>query len=92
MRASPPTDADLVGALVAVARALDAPCSRQLDGRFYFVLGDTWALSISPDSAGRFRLGACYGQTEVATMWCRVGDRRHLADLALSIAHETAPV
>jgi hypothetical protein len=71
-----------------VARTLDASCAYQRGGRFYFPLSDRWALAISPDDAGRFRIGAFYGSAEVATMWSRSEDWHRLADLVLALRTE----
>jgi hypothetical protein len=85
----PPRDRDTITALRLVARALGAECAYWLDGRFWFPLSDSWALALSPDSAGRFRLAACYGRTEVATLWSLAGDWGRLADLAHDLLAET---
>jgi hypothetical protein len=91
LRTAPrPADRDTIAALIYAGRLLGADCAWQADGCFYFPLGDGWAVSISPDSAGRFRVGACYGRTEVATMWASVGDWHRLADLVLALRAETA--
>jgi hypothetical protein len=91
LRTSPrPADRDTIAALRLAGRFLGADCAWQLDGRFFFPLGDEWAVSISPDDAGRFRVGACYGRTEVATMWASTGDWDRLADLILALQAETA--
>jgi hypothetical protein len=85
-----PLDRDTITALRLVGRVLGTPTTYQLDGRFHFPLGGGWSLALSPDDAGRFRLGAFYGRTEVATLWCLEGDRRRLADLALGLRSEVA--
>lgn len=85
-----PTDPETIAALRFTARVLGHETAYVLDGRFYFPLGAGWSLAVSPDDAGRFRLGAFYGRTEVATLWCLTGDRRRLADLALGLRDELA--
>lgn len=77
-----PTDAQTLRALRVVARALDVPCAHVIDGTYYFVVGEVWALALSPDDAARFRLRACYGATEVGSLWTRAEDLGRLADLA----------
>lgn len=77
-----PTDAQTIRALRTVARALDLQCASVVGGTYFFVVSDEWALSVRPDDAGRFRVGACYGSTEVATLWAVADDRLRLADLA----------
>jgi hypothetical protein len=81
MEALAPRDRDTIAALIVVARRLGAPCAYWAEGRFWFPLSEGWALAISPDSAGRFRLAACADGREVATMWSRSGDWHRLADL-----------
>lgn len=85
----PPTDRDTIDALRTIAGALDVSCAYWRSGRFWFLVSERWSLSVSPDSAGRFRLAACYGTTEAATLWASAHDRRRLADLALSLRAET---
>lgn len=83
-----PTDRETVAALRLVGRALDLDCAYARDGAFYFDLGAGWALGLFPDDAGRFRLTALYGATEVGRLWSRSGDRGRLADLALTLRRE----
>lgn len=83
-----PTDRQTVEALRTVAGALDATCAYWHEGRFWFPVADTWALAVSPDDAGRFRLSACYGTEIAATLWATADDARRLADLARSLKAE----
>lgn len=92
MTAARPTDRDTITALRVVGRALGQGAAYWRDGRFYFVLSDTWALAISPDSAGRFRVTACHGTRDRATLWVLRSDWRRLAVLARSLGRETAKV
>lgn len=85
-----PLDKNTVAALRLLGRLLGEPCAYQLDGRFHFAVAPGWSLAVSPDDAGRFRLGAFYGAEEVATLWCLERDRRRLADLALGLRREIA--
>lgn len=85
-----PTNRQLLAALRRIGILLDAPCAYALDGRFYFPLGDGWALAISPDDAGRFRLGAFLGRREIATLWCSVADPGRLAALVLELRSEVS--
>lgn len=88
--ASPPTDRHTVAALRVVACVLGAGAAFYRDGSFYFDVGDGWLLRLAPDSAGRFRLAACYGATEVDRLWALAEDRRRLADLARGLRTEIA--
>ena len=88
MYAPRPTDRDTIRALRLVARALDVECAWHRRGVFYFPLSPRFSLAVSPDSAGRFRLSACYGTTETATVWTLAGDRHRLVALAQSLREE----
>ncbi len=66
----------------SVARALDLQCASVVRGAYYFIVTDEWVLSVRPDDAGRFRVGACYGSTEVATLWSSADDQDRLLALA----------
>lgn len=90
MTATQPLDRQTVAALRVVARVLDQDCAYVDDGRFVFPLDDGWALAIFPDSAGRFRISACYGRTEVATLWALAENPRRLADLAVGLRREVS--
>lgn len=78
-----------IAALRVVGRALGATCAYAYDGAFWFEVSDVWSLTISPDSAGRFRVDACYGRTRVSSLWCRAGDHRRLAELAVGLRTQT---
>lgn len=90
MPASSLTSRDTLTALMLIGRVLDAPCAFERDGAFYFELDGPWLLRVLPDSAARFRLSACYGTTEVASLWCRCGDPGRLAALARGLRTEAA--
>lgn len=77
-----PTDKQTLGALRLVGEVLDVDCARVADHSYWFVVGECWALGVRPDDAGRFKLRACYGATEVATLWATADDLGRLADLA----------
>lgn len=85
-----PPDKHLITALRLTGRVLGTDAAYALDGRFHFPVDGPWTLALSPDDAGRFRLSAFYGRTEVATLWCLERDRRRLADLALDLRREIA--
>jgi hypothetical protein len=85
-----PTDRELIRVLRRVALLLGNPPTFALGGRFFFVLGGGWALAISPDDAGRFRLGAFYGRREIATLWASTNDPGRLAALVLELRSEVS--
>lgn len=87
---NPPTSLDTVVALRVVARELRSDCAWSRNGAFMFDLGGGWALRVSPDDAARFRLSACYGAAEVATLWSRAGDLGRLAALARDLRADVA--
>lgn len=87
---APPTRVETVTALRLVARVLGAPSAYRSGSTTYFELGDGWLLGLRPDSAGRLRVVACYGTTEVATLWCLARDHGRLAALARGLRDEAA--
>lgn len=87
-----PTDRETIAVLRIVAALMGERCTYTLAGSFYFPAGSRWALRVSPDDAGRFRLQACHGGRPMATMWCLSEDRDRLADLVLSFKAETQAV
>lgn len=86
--ASKPTDAQTLTALRTVGAALGVSSSHVVRGVYYFVVDDSWAFGLSPDDAGRFRVGAFYGRAEVATLWALANDLGRLADLAQAFRSE----
>lgn len=90
MTATKPLDRQTVAALRVVGRALGQGCAYVDGDRFVFPLSDGWAVAISPDDAGRFRISACFGATEVGTLWSLANDPRRLADLAVGLRREIA--
>lgn len=90
MTAHRPSDRQTLAALRRVGGLLDCGAAFVRDGRFYFEVSDRWLLALSPDDAGRFRLGACYGATEVATLWVLAEDHDRLAGLVQGLRSEIA--
>lgn len=90
MHAAKPTDRSLIDALRFVGGLLDSEIAWVHRGRFYFPLDSRWAIAISPDFAGRFRVDVCTGVRVRATLWVLAGDRDRLADLVLSARAEIA--
>lgn len=92
MFAPSPTDRSTISALRAVGEALGTGACFYAHGRFVFPLGDSerWRLTVSRESAGRFRLDACHCGRVVATMWALERDRDRLAALAESARDEVA--
>lgn len=87
---APPTRLQTLVALRVVARELGVDCGFQRDGRFYFELGEGWLLALSADDAGRFRVAALYGSTEVGSLWSLAGDLGRLAALVRDLHAEVA--
>jgi hypothetical protein len=88
MEARYPTDRELVAALRSIAEALDEPIAYVHEGLFHWPFGNGWSLAVSPDSACRIRLDACFGTAARATLWSEASDRVRLADLAIALRHE----
>lgn len=88
MDTAKPTDRSLIDALRFVGGLLDAEIAWVHRGRFYFPLDSRWAIAISPDFAGRFRVDVCTGVRVRATLWALAGDRDRLADLVLGARAE----
>lgn len=83
-----PSMLQTVEALIAIRDALDEQCCYQIGGRFHFRLNAVWTVALSADSAGRFRIEACYCGRPLATMWALAGDLDRIADLALAARSE----
>lgn len=87
---APPTRLDTLVATRVVALALDVPVAYETADTAYFELGGGWLLGLRPDSAGRMRVLACYGSTELATLWSLARDHGRLAALARGLRAEVA--
>jgi hypothetical protein len=88
-----PTIRETVRALKLIGRIVGASeATYCFEGRFAVPLapGSGWWLVISPDDAGRFRVGVARSGRVRASMWCLVGDDDRLAELASSAAREAA--
>lgn len=83
-----PDTRSLIDALRLVGGALGTDVAYVYEGRFHFRLDSRWSVALSSESAGRFRLDACYGGRILATMWCLADDEDRLAALALSARRE----
>lgn len=90
LTAAPPTRLDTMIATRLVARALGTSAAFEVGETAYFELGDGWLLGLTPDSAGRLRVAACYGASEVATLWCLARDHGRLAALVRGLRDEVA--
>lgn len=88
MRTDKPDTRSLIDTLRFVGGLLDTEIALVFEGRFYFPLDSRWAIAISPDFAGRFRVDVCTGVQVRATLWVLVGDRDRLADLILGARDE----
>lgn len=85
-----PTTAQTVAALQVVGDEIGTPVAFYWAGSFFFKLDDGWNLAIREDSAGRFRLAACTGLREAATMWTFAHDHLRLRDLVRGLRLEIA--
>lgn len=86
-----PTITELIHALRIVAEATGAcTVTYCFEGRFRFRLAGGWALVVSTDDAGRFRLDACVSGRTRASMWSLAGDDARLAELASAAQREAA--
>lgn len=88
MNAPRPTDRDTIAALRFVGECMGTGTTWQHAGRFYFPVDDRWSLAVSPHSAGRFRVEACFGGRPVATMYSLGMNRDRLADLVAAFRAE----
>jgi uncharacterized membrane protein len=87
---APPTKMDMLIAKRLTARILGSAEAFEYQGITFFELGGGWLLGLSPDSAGRLRVVACYGATEVATLWALAWDHGRLAALVRGLRAEVA--
>lgn len=85
-----PTPLDMFVVSRLVGRVLDTSVAFEAGGTTYFELGDGWLLALRPESARRVRVMACYGTTEVATLWALARDHGRLAALVRGLAAEVA--
>lgn len=53
---------------------------------YHFSLGEGWSISITPESAGRFRVDACKWSRPVLRYWTLAQDEDRLAGLVLDLA------
>lgn len=83
-----PTTRQTIDALRLAGGCLGIESAYQFAGRFFFPLDDRWALAISSDDAGRFRVEACRDTLPVATMWVFADDLDRLADLVVAFRSE----
>jgi hypothetical protein len=88
MTVAPPTQLDMLTATQLAARVLDTRVAFEVGDTTYFELGDGWLLGLRPDSARRVRVLACYGTTEVASLWASARDHGRLAALVRGLRDE----
>lgn len=87
---APPSRLDMLIATRLVALVLDTPAAFEVQGATYFELGDGWLLGLRADSAARVRVLACYGASEVASLWALARDHDRLAALVCGLRAEVA--
>lgn len=61
-------------------------------GSFHFKVGVDRTVSITPDSAGRYRVDYCHLTVPVDTKWAAMHDRARLAQLVQDAAEDQTPV
>lgn len=88
MRTDKPDTRSLIDTLRFVGGLLDREIALVHEGRFYFPLDSRFAIAISPDFAGRFRVDVCTGVRVRATLWVLAHDRDRLADLVVAAKDE----
>lgn len=57
-------------------------------GSFHFKVGIDWTVSVTPDSAGRYRVDTCHLTVPVDTKWVAAHDRARLARLVQDAAED----
>lgn len=60
-----------------------------LGGAYHFALAGDWTISLTPDSAGRYRIDRCHLGMSLGTKWCRADDQERLAFLVREAAEMT---
>lgn len=87
---APPSTAQLATALHVLRDALGRDYCFLHQGRFHFKLAGDWSLALSADSAGRFRVEACYLAVPRGSLWTFAPDHERLVAVAREAAQETA--
>jgi hypothetical protein len=75
----------LAGVLIRVGELLDTDECFYGDGSFHFPRAAGWSIAISPETARRFRISACYLSRPAVTLSVG-GEDDHLAGVVLQLA------
>jgi hypothetical protein len=92
--ALPPSPEALLGALRVVGLELGEPRAYWWRGTYHFPLDghDGWTIGVTPESAGRVKVGVYRWSRPVDTVWARVVDTGRLAQVVDELAHEIVGV
>lgn len=84
--AAPPAVDRIESTLQLVGELLDADRCYLFRRSYHFPLGAGWSISITPDSAGRFRVARCSWSRPVVLYWTHAGDEDRLETLVRALA------
>lgn len=82
----PPTSHETLYVLRYVADVLEVTLCWYYRGSYHFQLQDDWSVSLTPESAERFRVDLCRLTIPRHTRWCRCRDLRRMRNLVLDAA------
>lgn len=84
-----PTPVRVDRALLLAADVLGERYCWLLRGAYHFRTGaDGWTISVTPESADRFRVSACRDAVPATTVWVIDGDDARLAELLADLRRE----
>lgn len=84
--AAPPAVDRIESTLQLVGELLDVDRVYLHRGHYHYPLGAGWSISITPDSAGRFRVACCSWSRPVLRYWTHARDTDRLAGLVRELA------
>lgn len=83
-----PSDAGVFQALLLIGRALGHRYAYWHAGAYHFIVADEWTIALTAETAGRFRLEACYRGDVRTTLWALASDRGRLASIVVLMVSE----
>lgn len=87
--AATPSDARVFQALVAVSAELGERYAYWHQGAYHFPTEvDGWTIALTPESADRFRIDACFFGAPATTLWTFSDDLARLAAVVVGLARE----